>query len=290
MFDNESINKLVFSSAEDALTNLAMPDEALKLLLNIKQADEKDKENSNKLVFSNPDEALNNSAIPDEALKLLMNIQQADKVVENKNVQKAKKEETPDASNLISKMSFNPETGFTFDPSILAKLSLNSEPAQNTNITPQEEVEIKPKEKINISQTTEYTKEEASALVRSFNISEEGIFLGIIIGSTQKEAVIEIMGKHSDVKFDNSTTENILEFDDLSITAYFDDENIVNQLEFGKKFRGNTSKGLRIGDNLEKAIELYGNPMMKSPKGAVWKGLKVFFTDGEITSIKIQKA
>lgn len=253
MSDNESINKLVFSSAEDALANLSMPEEALKLLMNIKEADKK--------VESEP---------------------QKNKAIESSS-------QEPD--NMISKMSFNPETGFTFDPSILAKLSLNS--TNNTNVSDNSisyKVEDnKAEDKINISKTSEYTKEEANALVRSFNINEEGMFLGIVLGSSDKSRVLEIMGKHSDIKYDSSTTENILDFEDLSIIAYFDDENIINQLEFGKNFRGNTSKGLKIGDTLEKATELYGNPMMKSPKGAVWKGLKVFFTNGEISSIKIQK-
>ncbi len=234
-------------------------------------------ESINKLVFSSAQDALSNMSMPEEALKLLMNIKEADKLIEQ-NLKKQQQNSIP----VISKMSFNPETGFSIDPSMLAKLNLNS---------PQPPKQQEPiKQSINISETNQYSVTEASALVRSFNISEEGMFLGIISGTTNKAQVIEILSKYSEHKYNQDTQESILIYDDISLTIYFDDENITNQLDFGKSFRGNTNKGLRIGDTVEKAIELYGPPAMKSPKGAIWKNLKVFCTDGSITSIKIQKA
>lgn len=241
-------------------------------------------ESINKLVLSGAEDALNGLALPEEALKLLMNIKEADKLIE-KSTQK--QDSKDDNLQMISKMSFNPETGFTIDPAMLAKLNLMP-PAPPK---PEQPVFTKVEEPmgINISQTNQFTADEATALVRSFNISEEGVFLGIIMGSTSKSQAIEILSKYSNMKYQPDTTEAILAYDDISITVYFDDENIVNQLEFSKNFRGNTSKGLKIGDTVETAIALYGNPTMKSPKGAFWKNLKVFCTDGYITSIKIQR-
>lgn len=233
-------------------------------------------ESINKLVFSSAEDALANMAMPEEALKLLQNIKAADKLIEN-----TQKQNNSTPVPIISKMSFNPETGFSIDANMLAKLNLTPPPS------PKQEINNVAR---NISSTNQYSPSEASALVRSFNISEEGMFLGIIIGSTNKAKVIEILSKYSDHKYKEDTNESILIYDDISLTVYFDDENIANQLDFGKSFRGSTNKGLRIGDTIDRAIELYGTPAMKSPKGAIWKNLKVFCNDGHIVSIKVQKA
>ena len=309
---NESINKLILSD-EDAMSALDLPEEAFKLLMNIKEADkpkevkaqvfsneetfklfmnikDADKPKEAKAqVFSNPEEAINNSALPQDALSLLMNIKEADKIIE-KNL--TSKRETEN-NEIISKMSFNPNTGFTIDLAMLARLNLMSATPAPPPAPPKDEkpVFIRPEEAvgISISNTSQFSVEERNSLVRSFNIIEEGIFLGIIIGSTNKTQAIDILSQYSSYKYDSETAENIISYDDISITVYFDEENIVNQLEFGKSFRGNTSKGLKIGDTVENAIALYGPPTMKSPKGAFWKNLKVFCSAGYITSIKIQR-
>jgi hypothetical protein len=80
-----------------------------------------------------------------------------------------------------------------------------------------------------------------------------------------------------------------VEYSNLSLTVYFDDADIVSELEFGNDFKGSTFKGLRIGDTLEKAIEIYGNPRMKSAKGAGWEKLKVFCNGNVINKIKVQR-
>ncbi|RYX90546.1 hypothetical protein EON78_06945 [bacterium] len=263
--------------------NLALPEEALKLLMNIKEADKPKKIQ----VSSNHADLLNNKEIPDEAMSLLMNIKEADRIIE-KNISDKKDAEQIE---IISKMSFNPDTGFSIDPAMLAKLNLMNAAAAETPKLEEQPVftRIDNPPAISITETNNYTPDEKTSIVRSFNINEEGVFLGIILGSTTKSQAIEILTKFSSYKYDMETAESILSYDDLSITVYHDDENIVNQLEFGKSFRGNTSKGLKIGDTVETATFLYGPPTMKSPKGAFWKNLKVFCTDGYITSIKIQK-
>ena len=143
---------------------------------------------------------------------------------------------------------------------------------------------------INVSKTNEYTIEEKHSLVKSFNIIDEGIFLGIAVGFSDKGQVKAIMEKYSKIKYEVNGNEPLWEFPDMSITIYFE-ENVVSQMEFGKTFRGVTSKGLKIGDSIEKATELYGPPIMKAAKGVIWKNLKVFCQDGDgiITSIKFQK-
>ncbi len=283
---NESINKFVVSGLDDAITGMGLPEEALALLMNMKDADKPKEPKVH--VFSNSDEALNHSSLNQDALSLLMSIKEADKIIE-KNLTNKREAEN---NEIISKMTFNPEKGFTIDPNMLAKLNILSSSTPPPP-PPKEEssvfVKVEEPIGINISNTNQYTMDEATSIVRSFNISEEGVFLGIIMGVTNKSQAIDTLSKYSSYKYDVETSENILTYDDISITIYFDDENVVNQLEFGKSFRGNTSKGLKIGDTIENAIALYGNPTMKSPKGAFWKNLKVFCSDGYITSIKLQK-
>lgn len=301
MFENEpelnngaiSINKFVVAEQTD-FNSMGLPPEAMALLNNIQ-------EDKKKIVLTGQEDPLahlSQFGIPEEAMKLIQDLKTP------KETKKSKTEDEP----LIPKLSFNPDSGFTMSADMLAKLNLipptasslpGIEPVSDikpespvSKITPQEpsiEKTIDFGPSIDISVTSNYTPEESTALVRNFNINEEGLFLGIIIGNTTKPAALEILSKYSSFKFDENTPESILSFDDISITVYFDDENIVNQLEFGRDFRGHTSKGLKIGDTLEDAINLYGPPKMKSPRGAMWNEIKVFFTDGQISSIKIQK-
>jgi hypothetical protein len=60
-------------------------------------------------------------------------------------------------------------------------------------------------------------------------------------------------------------------------------------LQFGDFYKGTTSKGLKIGDSVEKAIELYGAPRMKTPKGAIWPSFGVFCKHEHICTIRLQK-
>lgn len=141
---------------------------------------------------------------------------------------------------------------------------------------------------INVSTTIDYNEQEQNALIKSFQISEEGVFLGIILNITKKSEAIAILNNHCETKYPLDYIDNILSYDDKGITMYVEDD-LVNQLEFKKGFDGVTSKGLKLGDNVSQALEIYGKPMMKTPRGAVWKNFKIFYEKEIIHSIKIQR-
>lgn len=145
---------------------------------------------------------------------------------------------------------------------------------------------------ISVSETVNYSENESkqveNALIRSMQISEEGVFLGIILNLTKKSEAIEILNKQCKTQFSNDYDDNIISYELDGINMYIE-EDLVVQLEFKRGFEGSTVKGLKIGDNVEKALELYGKPVMKTPKGAVWKNFKVFYEKDIIHSIKIQR-
>ncbi|MEK7432496.1 MAG: hypothetical protein AABZ74_05130 [Cyanobacteriota bacterium] len=145
---------------------------------------------------------------------------------------------------------------------------------------------------ISVSETINYSENESkqveNALIRSMQISEEGVFLGIILNLTKKSEAIEILNKQCKTQFSHDYDDNIISYELDGINMYIE-EDLVLQLEFKRGFEGSTVKGLKIGDNVEKALELYGKPVMKTPKGAVWKNFKVFYEKDIIHSIKIQR-
>lgn len=123
--------------------------------------------------------------------------------------------------------------------------------------------------------------------VKKLTVFESGVALGIVVGQSTKKDVIEIMKNHSKVTF--TEQDYIHEYTDTSISVFFNDDGIVSELKFMERYKGKTSKGLGIGDVVDKAIQIYGQPKMKSPKGAIWQGFAVFCDRGFITSIRIQK-
>lgn len=134
-----------------------------------------------------------------------------------------------------------------------------------------------------------FQQTQEKALVKIKPIYEEGSFSGIIIGKSTKEDVIKIMGELSKDIYDISSHDPIHFYNDISVKIFFNDQWLVSEIEFGKEFEGNTHKGLRIGDSLARAIELYGPPRMKSARGAMWEKFKVFCDeDGYIAMIKLQ--
>lgn len=123
--------------------------------------------------------------------------------------------------------------------------------------------------------------------IKKLTIFEFGVALGITVGQTTKKEVIELMKNHSKLFF----TENdyLHEYTDTSISVFFNDDGLVSEMKFMERYKGKTSKGLAIGDLVDKAIQIYGQPKMKSPKGAIWKGFAVFSERNVITSIRVQK-
>jgi hypothetical protein len=118
-------------------------------------------------------------------------------------------------------------------------------------------------------------------------IDEAGEFLGIVIAESTKKDVIKIMKEHSNEIHDYKMGGPVY-FSDLSFTVFFDENDIVNQMEFSDDFKGSTGKGLKIGDKAQKASEIYGRPKMITEKGAAWEKIIILFDKNFIiSSIKI---
>jgi hypothetical protein len=128
----------------------------------------------------------------------------------------------------------------------------------------------------------------ATDLKQKLTIHECGVALGIVVGSTTKAEVAEIMKNFSKVVCAPDDNDLMFFYSDVHVTVYYKDDMVVGELQFGDYYRGQTSKGLQLGDPLEKALELYGAPRMKSPRGAFWNKFGVFCANNRVNSIRIQ--
>lgn len=120
-----------------------------------------------------------------------------------------------------------------------------------------------------------------------FTIYEQGVSFGIIVGKSTKAEVNEILKEVSKISYENDDNELIAFYNDIYLTVLYNDEMIVREMQFGNKFRGLTAKGLKAGDHIDKAIEIYGQPKMKSVRGALWNKFGVFCENNFITSIRL---
>lgn len=126
--------------------------------------------------------------------------------------------------------------------------------------------------------------------IKKLTIYEEGVALEIILGKTTKEEAIQIMKKYSVENFSTKTISQILMYQDLSLSILFNENSIVSEMRFGNIYKGSTKKGIKIGDELKSAFEIYGKPNIFTLKGAIWNKLSLFSLDGRyITSIRIRK-
>ena len=117
---------------------------------------------------------------------------------------------------------------------------------------------------------------------------ERSSVLDLHVNQQTKEDVIKTLKTLSKVSYENNKSEAIFYFTDIDISFYFDENNTVNEIEIGEKYKHSTTKGLKIGDDLEKAIELYGNPRMKSAKGAIWNRFSILMEGKEIRLIRLK--
>lgn len=120
-----------------------------------------------------------------------------------------------------------------------------------------------------------------------FTIYEQGVSFGIVIGKSTKTEVNEILKEVSKISYENDDNELIAFYNDIYLTVLYNDEMIVREMQFGNKFKGLTAKGLKAGDHIDKAIEIYGQPKMKSVRGALWNKFGVFCENNFITSIRL---
>lgn len=110
---------------------------------------------------------------------------------------------------------------------------------------------------------------------------ENGSVIDLYVNKSTKKEVINTLKTISKANYEDNEQEQIFYFTDVGISFYFDENGIVNEIEIDEKYRKQTTKGLKIGDPMEKAIEIYGNPRMKSAKGAIWNRFSILMRDRE---------
>lgn len=137
---------------------------------------------------------------------------------------------------------------------------------------------------------------EGKTFARKFDLYESGSFLGITVGKSTKVEVIKIMRDFgSEIFKPNETGKNDVQSGksyfakDLSLAVSFDENSIVNELTLGSEFKGQTSKGLRIGDPVKRIFELYGKADVVTPISFTWKDFVVFHKHDHVTHLRVQK-
>jgi hypothetical protein len=107
---------------------------------------------------------------------------------------------------------------------------------------------------------------------------------GIKIGKTTR---IEVKNKFASVfKVDENEFQQVIK--ELGLFIFYDDKDTVQEIILESPFNGITLKGLKIGDTIDKASEIYGQPKIKSLISAFWKDFSVFLKNDIITSIKLR--
>jgi len=108
---------------------------------------------------------------------------------------------------------------------------------------------------------------------------------GLEIGKTKKEDILKVLKSNDLVKINKNS--KIWKLTDLGLTLYFSNWDILEEIIISSPFKGKTLKGLCIGDSIEKAIKLYGEPKIKSLVSAFWNNFSIFIKDDIIVGIKI---
>ncbi|MFN8674026.1 MAG: hypothetical protein U0457_18345 [Candidatus Sericytochromatia bacterium] len=135
----------------------------------------------------------------------------------------------------------------------------------------------------------EQAKKNISSDSMEINI-EASCILGLFVNTSKKPDVVERLKTISKVSYDNNLQESIFYYTDVGINFFFNEEDTIVEIEFTEKYREKTTKGLKLGDTIEKAIELYGAPRMKSAKGAIWNRFSIVLHDksNEIKFIRVK--
>jgi len=107
------------------------------------------------------------------------------------------------------------------------------------------------------------------AEMTDYQIDETGKILGIKVGVTNKKEVAEKMGEPDRLK------EDVFYYDDLGIAIYFNEGDIIEEVIITAPYWGKTTKGIGIGDSMEKVYEVYGLPKMYTDNIIVWQKLSI---------------
>jgi DNA-binding response OmpR family regulator len=123
-----------------------------------------------------------------------------------------------------------------------------------------------------------------------YTIHENGRVFDIFVGRSTPEDVREVMDQYSERSGESKFSSNILTFEDLGVTFLFDQNDRVKEMNFSKNYPGKTTKGLKVGDEMYEAIDIYGEPQYKAEKSLIWPKIAVFSEDSTtISTIRIKK-
>ncbi len=123
---------------------------------------------------------------------------------------------------------------------------------------------------------------------RRFDIFETGMYLGIILGRSTKKDVVRIIKDFSSCIIKENDPSLIFSYYDVSLTVVFNKYNMVNEITLDNGFVGQTSKGLRIGDTIEKAVQIYGKPDSKSSMHLKWDKLVIYTLENIVTHLRLK--
>ncbi|MFN4151001.1 MAG: hypothetical protein ACK4IX_08650, partial [Candidatus Sericytochromatia bacterium] len=120
-------------------------------------------------------------------------------------------------------------------------------------------------------------------------IYESGVVMGITVGQSTKNEVVQIMKEYSKTDGDSQKNNQMMIFDDISVTILFNERGTAEEVHLGKFYKGKTDKGIGIGNTISEAIEVYGKPKICTIKGAIWDNLAFFSQENTyITSVKLR--
>lgn len=119
------------------------------------------------------------------------------------------------------------------------------------------------------------------------NELEKSLF-GIKVGQTKKSEAYTIIRYRLRNETSYSRTAMFQSFPEIGVSLYFSEIDIVEEIVITAPFSGTTTKGLRVGDSMEKAVKYHGEPKIRSLVSAFWSKFSVFIKDETIVSIKIR--
>ncbi len=109
-------------------------------------------------------------------------------------------------------------------------------------------------------------------------------FAGIRIGRTSLEEARVLLEKLGSSRLDS---EGGLYCPELDLTLTFDGQERVEEMHFDRRFRGRTHAGIRIGDEQQRAVFVYGKPRFQDKDFCVWDQVSFFCERGKITRISL---
>ncbi len=125
--------------------------------------------------------------------------------------------------------------------------------------------------------------------IKRLTIYESGVALGIVIGKSNKADVVEAIKSYTSINLEAQLQNQMFTIDDLSLMILFNELGIVEEMNFGRFYKGKTESGIALNDPLENAFDVYGKPKISTIKGAVWENIAFFSNNNHsITSIRVR--